>query len=66
VVFYDPTGAEAGSDTQYIQDSCITPGQSLTWTEMSKTATNGNGSGGTDYSVPATAASCQLVQWYHN
>ena len=66
VVFYDSTGAEAGSDTQYLlQDTFITPAQSLTWTEMSNTATNGTGTGGTDHSIPANAASCQLVQWYH-
>jgi hypothetical protein len=68
VVFYDSTGSEAGSDQQGVGgggSTFITAGQSLTWTELSSTALDGTGAGGYDGSIPANAATCNLVQWYH-
>jgi hypothetical protein len=64
VVFYDSSGTEAGSDQQQAQPSFIVPGQSLTWTELANTATDGSGDGGSDGNIPANAAACDLVQWY--
>jgi hypothetical protein len=63
VVFYDASGAEAGSDQQ-AGTGFITPGQSLTWTELASLAVDGSGDGGSDPNIPASAATCQLVQWY--
>ena len=64
VVFYDATGTEVGSDQQDAT-GFITPGQSLTWTELSDSAVDGTGDGGSDPNIPVAAATCQLVQWYH-
>jgi hypothetical protein len=64
VVFYDASRAEAGSDQQ-AGTGFITPGQSLTWTELASLAVDGSGDGGSDPNIPAAAATCQLVQWYH-
>jgi hypothetical protein len=63
VVFYDASGHEAGSDQQ-AGTGFITPGQSLTWTELASLAVDGSGDGGSDPNIPASAATCQLVQWY--
>ena len=65
IVFYDTSGAETGSDQQD-GTGFITPGQSLTWTELANQAVDGDGDGGTDPNIPVTAATCQLVQWYHS
>lgn len=65
VVFYDSSGNETGSDKQGGFDSFITPGQSLTWTEIPWTSvTNAPFAAGQDGAVD-TQATCQLVQWYH-
>jgi hypothetical protein len=64
VVFYDAAGAEAGSDQQDAT-GFIVPGQSLTWTELADRAVDGWGDGGQDGSIPADAATCQLITWYH-
>jgi hypothetical protein len=63
VVFYDASGAEAASDQQ-AGTGFITPGQSLTWTELASQTIDGDGDGGSDPNIPASAATCQLVQWY--
>jgi hypothetical protein len=62
VVFYDASGAEAGSDQQD-GTGFITPGQSLTWAELASRAVDGSGDGGVA-NIPIAAATCQLVQWY--
>lgn len=65
VVFYTSAGTEAGSDQESAGSTFIVAGQSLTWTELSSKATDGTGTGGTDGSIPAGAATCQIIQWYH-
>ena len=68
VVFYSGS-TEAGSD-QAQASGFITPGQSLAWTVIEDHTVRGYGddpnqqlaqTGG----IPASADTCQLVQWYH-
>jgi hypothetical protein len=65
VVFYDSTGTELGSDQETANESFITEGQSLSWTEYSGTDADGNSDSLGNANVPAGAAICQLVQWDH-
>ncbi len=65
VVFYDRYGTELGSDQQATVSNFITPGQSLTWTEIANgTQISHYGTAG-NANVPVGAATCDLVQWYH-
>jgi len=52
VAFYDTSGNEMGSVTEDTADSFITGGQSLNFSYEQGTA-----------SIPANAATCQLVRW---
>jgi len=65
VVFYDSAGTELGSDKENVTEQFITAGQSLTWTEYSPTDTAGGSHDFGDATIPAGAATCQLVTWYH-
>jgi hypothetical protein len=65
VVFYDPAGTELGSDKENVTEQFITAGQSQTWTEYSPTDAAGGSHDFGDATVPAGAATCQLVTWYH-
>ena len=64
VVFYDAAGQEAGSDQEGVTPEFIVGEQSLTWTELASATLQGDGDGGQDSSIPASAATCSLVQWY--
>jgi len=67
VVFYDASGAEAGSD-QETATGYIVAGQSLTWTVIEDRTIHGYGDDSNQEwaqtaSIPASAATCQLVGW---
>lgn len=64
-VFYDSSKAELGSDQQNVTETLLTTGQALTWTEYAATDTAGDGGSLGDAAIPADAASCALVEWYH-
>lgn len=72
VVFYSGSGQELTSDQQTIGATFITPGQSLTWTEYPwGTSSAGQGASVGPFAAGETgavdsAATCQLVQWYHS
>jgi hypothetical protein len=67
VVFYDSTGAEAGSD-QESASGFIVPGQSLAWTVIEDHTIHGYGDDSNQEwmqtgGIPPGAATCQLVRW---
>lgn len=67
VAFYDASGVEAGSD-QESASGFITPGQSLAWTVIEDATVHGYGDDPNEQitqtgAIPASAATCQLVQW---
>jgi hypothetical protein len=66
VAFYDSTGDEAGSDQPNTQETFITSGQSLIWTEVStgNVADQSTVGIGSDSNIPSDSASCQVVIWY--
>jgi len=64
VVFYDSQGNELGSDRETVNETFITSGQSLTWTEYSSTDTAGNSDSFGNANIPSGSATCQMVAWY--
>jgi hypothetical protein len=72
VAFYDASGSELGSDQQtFYTPTYLTGGQSLSWTQFSRTDTIGNalsgaGTGNPDNNLPSPGfATCQLVEWLY-
>ena len=69
MAFYDSSGAEDGSD-QASAAQFITPAQSLAFTVIEDHTVHGYGDDSNQQlaqtaAIPASAATCQLVQWYH-